>query len=168
MPLTPFHFGPCACISLPLRKWIDPAVFLLANVVIDLEPGVAMLFRLDFPLHAYVHSFFLGGTVGLLFGVVIYRFRGFLQRVMNGLRISYEPSFKRMLVSAVLGMWFHVVLDAPLYRDIRPFFPFSANPFYGILPRGTVYLLCAVAFLPAAVLYFMAIRSFMRKANNVG
>jgi hypothetical protein len=38
MPFTPCHFGPSACIALPLNRWIDLPVFLLANVAIDIEP----------------------------------------------------------------------------------------------------------------------------------
>ena len=62
MPFTPYHFGPSGFVGLALRRWLDVPVFVLANVVVDLEPLVVVLFGLDYPLHGYVHTF-LGGTV---------------------------------------------------------------------------------------------------------
>ena len=37
MPFTPYHFGPSGFFGLALKKWIDLPVFLLANVIIDVE-----------------------------------------------------------------------------------------------------------------------------------
>ncbi len=36
MPVTPFHFGPSALIGLPLKRWIDIPVFVLANTNVQL------------------------------------------------------------------------------------------------------------------------------------
>jgi hypothetical protein len=45
-----FFFCPHACVALPLRRWIDVPVFIGANVVIDIEPLLVRLFRLNIPL----------------------------------------------------------------------------------------------------------------------
>ena len=164
MPFTPFHFGPCACVGLPLRKRIDLPVFILSNVVIDLEPGTVMLLGLDLPLHGFFHSFLIGALVGLAWACVAWRGRGILKRLMEFFRIPYETSFKKMVFSGVLGVWFHVILDAPLYRDIHPFYPFKFNPFFGILSPSAIYGLSALSFLPALVLYALVVRSrFLQK-----
>lgn len=51
MPFTPLHFGPHACVALPLRRRVDLPVFLLTNVVVDVEPLLVLTFNLNYPLH---------------------------------------------------------------------------------------------------------------------
>ena len=75
MPFTPFHFGPSALIGLPLKRWIDIPVFVLANVVIDFEPLAVMVFQPDYPLHGYFHTLLIGGILGLIWGLAAYPLR---------------------------------------------------------------------------------------------
>ncbi len=51
----------------------------------------------------------------------------------------------------------HVMLDALLYSDIQPFFPFTVNPMYGMISASTLYWICVVAFLPAVGIYVVKI-----------
>ncbi len=37
MPFTPYHFGPSGFVGLVFGKWIDLPVFVLANVIVDVE-----------------------------------------------------------------------------------------------------------------------------------
>ncbi|MCK4239253.1 MAG: hydrolase, partial [Candidatus Lokiarchaeota archaeon] len=62
MPLTPFHLGPGLLIGLILLNFIDFPTFLIASVIVDVEPFIVILFDLDYPLHGFCHSF-LGGTI---------------------------------------------------------------------------------------------------------
>ena len=163
MPFTPYHFGPSACIALPLRKYIDIPVFILANVVIDLEPLAVILFGLNYPLHGYFHTFLVGTVVALVWGLIAYWGKSILQRLMKLFHLSYETNFRKMLLSAILGIWFHVLLDGQLYTDIQPFWPLKANPLYGLLSYNTIYLICKISFLPAIVLYIIAVASYVRK-----
>jgi len=162
MPFTPFHFGPSACVALPAHRYIDLPVFLLANVAVDLEPLTVMVFRLDYPYHGYCHTFLIGAVVGLVCGVAAYRCRGLFRVLMGWAHLSYRTSLPKMLVSGVLGVWLHVLLDAPLYRDMRPFFPLQADPLYGLISRHTGYLFCTVCFLPAVALYVVGVVSYVR------
>ena len=50
---------------------------------------------------------------------------------MSILRLPYTPTYVRMALSGVLGAWLHVLFDAPLYSDMKPFYPLQANPLYG-------------------------------------
>ncbi len=163
MPFTPYHFGPSACIALPLRKYIDIPVFILANVVIDLEPLAVILFGLNYPLHGYFHTFLVGTVVALVWGLIAYWGKSILQRLMKLFHLSYETNFRKMLLSAILGIWFHILLDGQLYTNIQPFWPLKANPLYGLLSYNTVYLICKISFLPAIVLYIIAVASYVRK-----
>ena len=166
MPFTPYHFGPSACIALPLRKYIDIPVFILANVVIDFEPLAVILLDLNYPLHGYFHTFLVGTVVALVWGLIAYSGKIILQRLMKLFHVSYETNLGKMLLSATLGIWFHILLDGQLYTDIQPFWPLKANPLYGLLCYNTVYLICKISFIPAFVLYIIAVASHVRKKRN--
>jgi membrane-bound metal-dependent hydrolase YbcI (DUF457 family) len=158
MPFTPFHFGPHACIALPLRQRIDLPVFLLANVAVDLEPLFVLTLNLDYPVHGYCHTFLMGTWVGAAFGALAFPFAGLFKYVMDLLRLRYEKSFARTILSGALGVWLHVLFDAPLYADIRPFFPFDANPLYRCLSPDAVHGLCTASFPVALVCYLVMLR----------
>ncbi len=163
MPFTPFHFGPSSFVALPLGKYIDFPVFVLANVVVDLEPLAVMVFDLDYPLHGYCHTLLIGSLVGGMWAVIAYSGKSIFQKLMGLLHLSYATNFGKMLVSAILGIWFHILIDALIHTDIRPFFPFEANPIYGIITKSTVYLICAISFIPALIFYAIGVVSFKKK-----
>jgi len=50
MPFTPYHFGPSGFWGLAFRKWLDLPVFVLANVIVDIEVLVIWFFGLGWPL----------------------------------------------------------------------------------------------------------------------
>ena len=80
MPYTPFHFGPSSLIGLLLRRWVDIPVFVLVNLVIDLE-----IFVVEFrhPRRfgpRYVHTLLLGAAAGILWGYDLI----FLDEFLNG------------------------------------------------------------------------------------
>ena len=165
MPFTPFHFGPCAAIGLPARRKIDLPVFLLSNVVIDLEPGIILLFGRHRPLHAVCHSFSVSLFLALGLTLVVYPFRKRVGKLMGRVRVPYQTTFWKMFFSALAGMWFHVMMDVPLYPDQRPFYPFPGNPFFGLASPELVYILCALAFLPAGMFYAQAARAYLAKQD---
>jgi membrane-bound metal-dependent hydrolase YbcI (DUF457 family) len=139
-------------------------------VAVDLEPLAVILFGLNYPLHGYFHTFLVGTVVALVWGLIAYWGKSILQRLMKLFHLSYETNFRKMLLSAILGIWFHILLDGQLYTDIQPFWPLKANPLYGLLSYNTVYLICKISFLPAIVLYIIAVASYVRKnkAKNSG
>lgn len=53
MPITPYHFGPDGFVGLLFKRWLDPPVFVLANVVVDLEVGTIALLHLGHPVLPY-------------------------------------------------------------------------------------------------------------------
>lgn len=158
MPFTPFHFGPSACIALPLRKYIDIPVFILANVVVDIEPLAVIAFNLNYPLHGYAHTFLIGTAVGIAWAIISYAGKDKLQWLMKYLDIPYDTNFKKITISAVLGVWFHLLLDMPLYFDIHPLYPSLFNPLFGLMTNFTMYIVCGISFIPAIVLYMIVKR----------
>jgi membrane-bound metal-dependent hydrolase YbcI (DUF457 family) len=155
MPITPFHVGPGATLALPLRRVIDFPVFILSNFVVDLEPLAVIVFGLNCPEHMYFHTFLFGSLVGVAWALVAYPARGILKRFMGFVYLDYSTTFVKVLFSALLGVWFHVLLDAPLYSDIRPFYPLKENPMYGLVSLPILYLSCIVSFIPAFVIYVL-------------
>ncbi len=157
MPFTPFHFGPHATVALPLRRYIDLPVFIGANIVIDVEPLLVMIFNLNYPLHGYCHTFLIGGLLGLAWGATAYPFRGFIGKAMQAFRFSYTPSFWKMAISGLLGVWLHILFDAPLYYEMKPFYPSGVNPFLNLLEMETVYTISLLCFFPALMMYYVMV-----------
>jgi hypothetical protein len=143
MPFTPFHFGPALCLGIPLRSYIHAPTFILANVILDIEPLLVLLLGLRYPLHGYLHTFVAAIGVGIIFGLGMF----FLERPMQPLyrRLLFEPQarFKKsqFIVAGILGATLHVLFDAPLYGEITPFYPVTANPLYGLGSSLEIYLL---------------------------
>jgi membrane-bound metal-dependent hydrolase YbcI (DUF457 family) len=167
MPFTPYHFGPSALIGLPLKRWIDIPVFVLANVVVDFEPLAVMVYQLDYPLHGYFHTFLFGGFVGLVWGLVAYLlFRPVFRPVMKLFRLAYQPTLLKMAMSGLLGIWLHVLTDSFLYPEMNPFWPKIGNPFHAIISYQTIFLICEVSLIAAIVIYPAYAVAKWRKAKT--
>ena len=166
MPFTPYHFGPSALIGLPLKRWIDIPVFVLANVVVDFEPLAVMVFHLDCPLHGYFHTFLFGGIVGLMWGFVAYLlFQPVFRLIMGFFRLSYQPTLLKMMLSGLLGIWLHIFIDSVSHPDVNPLWPVMGNPFYAIISNQTLVLLCVVLLIAAIVIY-SAISTIRRRKEK--
>ena len=157
MPFTPYHFGPHSCVALVFKRYINLPVFVLANVVVDFEPLAVMVFNLNYPLHGYCHTFLLGSVLGIIWG-------GAACLLIKKSQLINNVNIVKVLFSALAGVWLHVVFDAPLYSDIRPFFPLESNPLYGILSSGAVYSICTLSFIPAVILYVVI--TYRKKTNQ--
>ena len=145
MPFTPYHFGPAGFFALLFKKWVDIPVFLLANVVIDIEVGIIMMFNLGTWRHRYTHTFIGGFLVGIILALVSYPLRGLYKKIMSIFRLSYNTNFLKMLAWSILGVWFHILIDAFDHWDVRPFWPYSSkNPFYDIVTDYQVKMICLV------------------------
>lgn len=154
MPFTPFHIGPSACLVLPFSKKLDVFVFIFVNAVIDLEPLWVLNTNVNYPVHGYAHSFLGAAVIGLLCGQVLYGCRKWIAFSMTRwVFLNYKPKYAGMLISGVLGAWFHVLLDSCIYTDIRPFFPLTGNFLFGLISARALYIFCAAAFLPAIIFY---------------
>ena len=164
MPFTPYHFGAHACASLPFCKRLDVFVFMLSNVVIDIEPLLVMTMDLDYPLHGYFHTFLGGGFVGFIWALIIFVFRKRVAKVMRVIHIPYNPQLKMMIISGIFGAWMHVLFDSPLYYDVRPFFPLNSNPLLGLVSIQNMYTICTYLFIPAILIYLVVVISYRR--NN--
>jgi hypothetical protein len=177
MPFPVYHFGPNAFIGLLFRRWLDPAVILAASIVVDFE----VLFAPGWPPHRHwhLHSWLIGALIGAAFGACLYLVKPAKIAIawgMNLLRIPYKPNFWKMTVSGALGACMHVVVDGFYHYDVQPLFPGKHNPLWrwlfdithsNDLSQARVKLICALLFIPAIVLYVLAVREYNKRKSSI-
>ncbi|MBI4844918.1 MAG: hydrolase [Candidatus Omnitrophica bacterium] len=168
MPFTPFHFGAHACVALPLNKKTgNILVFLLTNVIIDIEPLLVIIFNFSYPLHGYAHTFIGASILGGIWGIIAYQFKTIFEKILKILKLPPIFSMKQYIISGILGALLHVLFDTPLYTDIKPFFPLAINPFYGLISHPSMYKICSLLFIPAMILYFWVVNRYRKiKTHN--
>lgn len=169
MPFTPYHFGPSGFVGLLAGKWLDLPVFVLANVVIDVEVLVVGTFW-GWPMHRYMHTLLIGSAVGALWGLVAFLFRGFFARIMRFLFLPYKTNLLKMVISGALGAAFHVLVDAVYHYDVAAFWPWKprpSRPIWGLLNQEQVVLTCEV-FIGLSILLYIIIsgRQVMKKRQQ--
>ena len=162
MPFTPYHFGPSGFVGLVLRKWLDLPVFSLANVIVDIE---VLVYRSG-PIHRYVHTLLIGAAAGALWGLAAYPLRHFFKRLMHISRMPYQAGFWKMIISGILGVWCHVIIDAIYHWDVRLFWPSGVTPLYGLISKRQVEIACIISFIPAIILYVIVALSYTKKKSG--
>lgn len=128
MPLTPLHLA----AGLPARRHISLKAFIVANVLIDLEPASVMFFgmdRLGYALHQGVHT--LGGVTLM---AIITLFAGLVCR----------GKWRPWLYGAFLGAYSHIFLDALVHNDVEPFAPILSGNLLFLDIHAEVSILCAI------------------------
>lgn len=163
MPFTPFHLGPSLWIGLILFKFLDFPSFLIASVIVDVEPFLVMFFGLRYPLHGFFHSFVGGSIVAILAALTMYSFKNVVRKFAIIFRLQQDSTFKKILWSSFLGVYFHIFLDAFLYSDIQPFYPSTSNPLLGLFSSGQIYFFCSISFLIAIVVYYIRLWMIRRR-----
>jgi len=169
MPLTPFHLGPGLLIGLILLYYIDFPTFLIASVIVDVEPIIVILFDLDYPLHGFCHSFLGGTIIAFLLAAVMSKIRKPISPLLSFFKLEQEISFKRILVAALAGVYIHILFDAPIYTDIQPLFPLDINPFYysTVLPGFTETMICVWCFMGAVPVYLIILLQAWRTSRKI-
>ena len=165
MPFTPYHFGPGLLIGLLFLRFIDFPTFLIASVIVDIEPFSVLVFNLDYPLHGFFHSFLGGTIIALILTVIMTKVRRFFTPIMSLFKIEQEISFKKILLASLLGIYIHILLDSPIYTDIRPFFPLDFNPFYRTtsLPGLLETMICVWCFIAGLIVSILRLIIFRKK-----
>ncbi|HUV67471.1 MAG TPA: hypothetical protein VMW24_26505 [Sedimentisphaerales bacterium] len=169
MPFTPYHFGPSGFVGLVFRKWIDAPVFILANVIVDTEVLVLGITGLGAPYHRYCHTLLLGTVVGALWGAAAYPLRPAFSAVMQALHVPYSPGRLKMVISGILGVWLHVLIDGAYHPDVKVFWPSQTALLWltvmSRISREQIKMICLLFFIAAIVPYTIAVASY-RKRNK--
>jgi hypothetical protein len=158
-------------VGLAVRRWFDLPMVVLANVLVDVE----VLFANGYPHHQvwHFHTLLVGGLVGAACGAAVYPIkpiRLLFEAVMRLVHIPYKARPVKMALGGMLGAWLHVIVDACYHHDVQLFWPMETNPLYGWvhweymqLTSRDIELICIMFFVPAAVLYVLAVWSSARQ-----
>ena len=172
MPFTPLHLGPALFLGMILLRYIDLPTFMVANIIVDVEPFVILTLglhradSLNLPLHGLLHTF-LGGTfVALFLAFVMTRMSKFTASLMRLIGLEQRPTPRKIYAAALSGVYLHILLDSLLYTDIRPFYPSSYNPFLGGMAAAFgVWWFCIVTGLIGLALLVFRLVSARRRAT---
>jgi membrane-bound metal-dependent hydrolase YbcI (DUF457 family) len=118
MPLTPYHFGPAFLVGLVLLSYIDFPTFMIASVIVDVEPAFILFLRLNFPLHGFFHSFMGGTLVALALAAVMTKIRKRFSGLLSLFRLERQTSTKGIFAAALLGVYIHLLLDSTMHADM--------------------------------------------------
>lgn len=166
MPFTPYHFGPSGFIGLVFGKWIDLPVFVLANVIVDIEVLSVGVLWLGWPIHRYFHTLLIGAVIGALWGIAAYPLRHLFQKMMRVFYIPYKTSLRKMVISGILGVWLHVLIDGAYHTDVRVFWPYKTmwlqQVMRGRITKEQIETICILFFIAAFVVYILAVTVFRR------
>ena len=167
MPITPFHFGPGFLVKSVLSKYFSFRIFVLSNIIIDLEPLYFILTN-QYPLHRFFHTY-LGATVAAVAFIVIgrplcYWLTGRWNMLLKSFKIDNRKiPMLALIVSAFIGTYSHVFLDSIMHQDLHPFYPWSqSNGLLHILSYGQLHLFCVLTGIIGIVIY--AVR---KRAQNI-
>jgi len=165
LPFTPFHLGPALAIGLPLRKIIHTPTFIIANLIIDIEPFTVMILRLRYPLHGYLHTFISAIIVGILLGYFMYKLEKLLHELYDELLLTpiYHRNLKPYIIAGTTGTVIHVLLDSPMYYDIKPFCPLTINPLFNPELTIIIYELCGLMFIAGIIYYILLLIMYKGK-----
>jgi len=167
MPFTPYHLGPALLFGLLFLGFIDFPTFLVANVIVDVEPLLALTLNLNYPLHGFFHSF-LGGTLAAVFiALVMHGIRDWLSPLLSFLKLEQKTSFAKILAASLSGIYMHILLDSRIYTDIQPFYPSTYNPLLttGIFAGLDSYIFCIWCFFGAIIVYIFRLIQVWRKSR---
>jgi len=155
MPFTPLHFGWHGLVgALSFRHLCFPT-FLLANIVVDIQPLLVLLGLINTPLHGISHSLLGSAVICFIFGIICIPVTPYYERYFKSKKLQYKKSNSKTIISAILGGWFHVITDAPIYSDLQPLFPYAHNPVKQTLSYSFVSHICIYSGLVFLLLFLI-------------
>ncbi|MCK5566183.1 MAG: metal-dependent hydrolase [Planctomycetes bacterium] len=167
MPYPVYHLGVSGFFGLALRRFLDLPVLLLVNIPIDLEVLFASGRPASHHRHWHFHTLLVGGLIGTAVGLLVYHIRPVRKLItwtMNKLRIPYQPVRWKMVLSGILGVWLHVVLDAIYHYDVQLFWPLKARnlqrPLWRLVTAQQEEYICIALSIAAAILYILTARAY--------
>jgi hypothetical protein len=161
MPITPFHLLVITPIKAIAPKQFSWSIFVLTNVVIDLEPIMLYLVTLN-PQHLFFHTIIGATLIAILCATFGKRLCETAIDIWND-EIRGKPEARWFTserkisktaawVGALIGAWSHLLLDSFMHDDIKPLSPFTdSNILLGTISIGWLHTICLVLGLLGAL-----------------
>ncbi|MFZ3069696.1 MAG: hypothetical protein WA110_01040 [Anaerolineaceae bacterium] len=129
MPFTPLHMGPGMAAKALGQGKFSLIVYGWAQIAMDFQPLVVLLTGKG-RVHGVTHTFVMGALLG---GLAALSGKYLAEFILNLFRKKDRPrvkvSWSVAFLSGLLGGLGHVLLDALIYTDMEPFWPFvQGNP----------------------------------------
>jgi hypothetical protein len=164
LPLTPFHVGPALLVALLLYPLLDIPTFLVASLIIDLEPLMVLLGYANWSMHGIFHSLTVGTLVGVILALPMFMISKYIKPVQIGRILPEERTIKNIIMTSVLGVWIHIIIDSFLYSDLNLFYPLKWNPLLGLIPEHRLIIFCLIS-LPVVFIVYLIRTSVMNWLN---
>ena len=156
MPFTPFHLGPGALFKAIGGHRFSFMVFGGAQVLMDIEPLLGII-QGSSVLHGYTHTLAGALLIGAVAGAIG---KPVSSLVLEKLRMLRQPlSWQAAFTGAFAGTFSHVVFDALMHADMRPWWPLAdSNGLLGLVPLGALHVAClAAAGIGGAIVFARAV-----------
>ncbi|WP_026471901.1 metal-dependent hydrolase [Alkanindiges illinoisensis] len=160
MPFTPIHFGAGLAAKAIGQRQFSLMIFAGSQVLMDIEPLLGIIYGWPV-LHRISHTLggaLLVGTIAALIGKPVsqWMLRCFRYDQWS---ITWQVSF----ISAYVGTFSHIALDAIMHSDMNPFWPLlRGNPWLGIITINQLHLLCLVLGMIGGIM--IAVQKYRQKS----
>lgn len=140
MPFTPFHLGPGATFKAIGGRHFSFMVFGGSQVLMDIEPLLGIL-RGSPVLHGYTHTVLGALVIGIVAALIGKPISAYALALF---RIPHAPfTWLAAFSGALAGTFSHIVFDAVMHSDMRPWWPFSeANGLLHIVSVERLHAVC--------------------------
>lgn len=156
MPFTPFHMGPGIVIKALLQGSFSLMVFGWAQIVMDIQPLIVLITG-EGHLHGFSHTY-VGAILLAIFSALSGKYLSEISLFILGLNKQWQVQIAWWVafLSAFIGTFSHVLLDAIMHSDVEPFYPFTLNnPFLGVISVQTLHKWCIYSAFVGGILYFL-------------
>lgn len=102
-------------IGLLLFSHLDLPTLLVASIAPDIEPAIAVALNLSYSGYGWFHTIPGSIVAVLVVAVVMYGLRNYTCRLLCVFRLHQESSFKKVFPASFIGVYSHILLDAPLH-----------------------------------------------------
>lgn len=162
MPVTPLHLGIGACCKAVGQKRFSFMIFAGTQVLMDIEPLLGLIYGWPY-LHIFTHNLIgatLIGSLAFVIGKPISQW--ILHTVFKS--SDWMISWKTAVISAYIGSYSHIFLDAFMHHDVYFFYPLILkNPLQGLVTYSIIFYSCIFSTVLAGLYWF-----YLNQRKNKG
>ena len=100
--------------------------------------------------------------IAVLTAIILYLLKSYIKKIMAIFKLVQDSPFKKILWTSFAGVYFHIFLDSFINMDMKPFYPFEANPFLGVFSALQIYTFCGISFFAGILLYLVRLATIKK------